>query len=234
MKPFQFKEFEIRQSKNVFRVGTDGVLLGAICSVSEAKKALEIGTGTGLISLMIAQRNLNATILAIDIDPEAVKLANENFANSPFLERINAINQDLNSWETNEKFDFIFSNPPYFEENPSQKDILARQQTALSFRNLIEKSSKLLTENGLLSVIIPYDSVNDFMKICLENQLHLHRKINISGIKNAAAKRCVLEFGFNEINPDEYDFYIEKSPRKYSDEYLELTKYFHVFPKKTD
>lgn len=232
MKPFQFKKFEILQSKKVFRVGTDGVLLGSLCSVLNAKKALEIGTGTGLISLMVAQRNPNTTILAIDIDPDAVKLANENFANSPFRERIKAINQNLKTWEINEKFDFIFSNPPYFEENPSLKDILARQQTELSFQNLIEKASQLLSENGLFSVIIPHDSAVDFIQICMENQLHLHRKINISGIKNAEAKRCVLEFGFDEKNLDESEFHIEKSPRKYSDEYLELTKDFHLFKKK--
>lgn len=234
MKPFQFKEFEIRQSKKVFRVGTDGVLLGAICSVSEAKKALEIGTGTGLISLMIAQRNPNTTILAIDIDEEAVNLANENFSNSPFSERIKAVHQDLKTWKTDEKFDFILSNPPYFEENPSQKDILARQQTALSFEILIQKSNEILSENGLFSVIIPYHSATEFVNICLENRLHLHRKINISGIKNAAAKRCVLEFGFIDKKTTETDFFIEKSPRKYSDDYIELTKDFHLFPKKND
>ena len=232
MKPFQFKEFEILQSKKVFRVGTDGVLLGSLCSVLNAEKALEIGTGTGLISLMVAQRNRMTTILAIDIDPDAVKLANENFSNSPFRERIKAVNQDLKTWEINEKFDFIFSNPPYFEENPSQKDILARQQTELSFQNLIEKSSKILTENGLFSVIIPDDAANDFIKIGWENRLYLNRKINISGIKNAEAKRCVLEFGFKEKKPTETDFFIEKSPRKYSDEYLELTKDFHLFKEK--
>lgn len=229
MKPFQFKRFEIQQSKKVFRVGTDGVLLGSLCSVLNAKKALEIGTGTGLISLMVAQRNQTTAILAIDINPEAVQLANENFANSPFQKRIRAVHQDLKSWETNEKFDLIFSNPPYFEENPSQKDILARQQTELSFQDLSEKASQLLSENGLFSVIIPHDSADDFIQICIENQLHLHRKINISGIKNGPTKRCVLEFGFHKKNPDESEFYIEKSPRQYSDEYLELTRDFHVF-----
>ena len=114
MKPFQFKRFEIQQSKKVFRVGTDGVLLGSLCSVLNAKKALEIGTGTGLISLMVTQRNQTTAILAIDINPEAVQLANENFANSPFQKRISAVHQDLKSWETDEKFDLIFSNPPYF------------------------------------------------------------------------------------------------------------------------
>lgn len=229
MKPFQFKKFEIQQSKKVFRVGTDGVLLGSLCSVLNAKKALEIGTGTGLISLMVTQRNQTTAILAIDINPAAVQLANENFANSPFQERISAVHQDLKSWETDEKFDLIFSNPPYFEENPSQKDILARQQTELSFQDLSEKASHLLSENGLFSVIIPHDSADDFIQICIENQLHLHRKINISGIKNALPKRCVLEFGFHQKNPDEFEFYIEKSPRQYSDEYLELTRDFHVF-----
>ncbi|MDO5616038.1 MAG: methyltransferase domain-containing protein, partial [Cruoricaptor ignavus] len=88
MKAFRFQQFEIKQSPNVFRVGTDGVLLGAMCDISGAKNILEIGTGTGLISLMLAQRNRKAEILAIDINPEAVILAKENFAQSPFSERM--------------------------------------------------------------------------------------------------------------------------------------------------
>ena len=129
MKTFHFKNFTINQSSKVFRVGTDGVLLGASTTVENAANILEIGTGTGLISLMMAQRNPNATITALDIDEDAVALASVNFRNSPFSSRLNAVLQDFKKHETHEKFDLIVSNPPYFEENPSEKDVLARQQT---------------------------------------------------------------------------------------------------------
>ena len=97
MKPFRFQKFDIIQHENVFRVGTDGVLLGALCQVENAQKILEVGTGTGLISLMLAQRKANAEITALDLNEDAVKLAQENFKNSPFSERLQVFHQDFKS-----------------------------------------------------------------------------------------------------------------------------------------
>ncbi len=231
MKTFHFKNFTINQSSKVFRVGTDGVLLGASTTVENAANILEIGTGTGLISLMMAQRNPNATITALDIDEDAVALASVNFRNSPFSSRLNAVLQDFKKHETHEKFDLIVSNPPYFEENPSEKDVLARQQTELSFGDLIQNASKILSDKGILSVIIPFTSGMDFEQICRENNLFPTKKITIFGIKTATPKRLILEFGLNAGKVIETEFVIEKSPRKYSDSYLELTKDFHVFRK---
>ncbi len=122
MKPFHFQKFTVNQSAKVFRVGTDGVLLGASATVEKAENILEIGTGTGLIALMIAQRNPKAFITAIDLNEEAVTLASENFRNSPYRDRLKAILQDFKQIKTEEKFDLIVSNPPYFEENSSEKD----------------------------------------------------------------------------------------------------------------
>ena len=231
MKTFHFKNFTINQSSKVFRVGTDGVLLGASTTVENAANILEIGTGTGLISLMMAQRNPNATITALDIDEDAVALASVNFRNSPFSSRLNAVLQDFKKHETHEKFDLLVSNPPYFEENPSEKDVLARQQTELSFGDLIQNASKILSDKGILSVIIPFTSGMDFEQICRENNLFPTKKITIFGIKTATPKRLILEFGLNAGKVIETEFVIEKSPRKYSDSYLELTKDFHVFRK---
>ncbi len=231
MKPFTFKQFEIQQLKNVFRVGTDGVLLGALANVSEASHILEIGTGTGLISLMLAQRNSQAEFLGIDINEEAVNLTEQNFENSPFHSRLKNIHQDFKYFETEEKFDLIVSNPPYFESSNSEKDKIARQTVELNFRQLISKSSTLLTENGIFSVIIPIEAGNDFIKIAAENQLFLIKRINIKGIENSKTKRLILEFSKTENKLQESEFVIEKSPRQYSDQYLELTKEFHVFRK---
>lgn len=230
MKPFQFKNFSIKQSKKVFRVGTDGVLLGALSGVENVQTILEVGTGTGLISLMLAQRNPDAQILAIDINDEAINLAGENFRNSPF-ERLSVELQDFKDFKTQQRFDLIISNPPYFKENSSDKDILARQQTELSFENLIEKSAEILSENGRLAVIIALESGAYFEEISLKNRLFLSRKIQIFGIKNSAPKRWILELGLNQKEISEEEFTVEKFPRVYSEEYLELTKDFHLFQK---
>lgn len=229
MKPFSFKQFNIQQTKNVFRVGTDGVLLGALASVETFSNVLEVGTGTGLISLMLAQRNFTAKFLGIDINEEAANITKINFENSPFSSRLKNIHQDFKMFETDVKFDFIVSNPPYFEESSSEKDKIARQTVELNFAQLIFKSANLLSKNGILSVVIPVEVGEDFIEIAAENNLFLCRKINIKGILVSKVKRLILEFSLQKKVLHESDFVIEKSPRQYSDQYLELTKEFHVF-----
>jgi len=231
VKPFQFQKFTIQQDENVFRVGTDGVLLGAFCDVSEKGNVLEIGTGTGLISLMIAQRNTFAKILAIDINKNAVKLASENFRNSPFAKNLKVELKDFKNFETEKKYDLVVCNPPFFEENNSGKDVLARQQVELNFKNLIEKSAEIITENGILSIIIPSESASEIESLAQKFKFYLIKKINIYGIEGGNLKRNILEFSFAQKPIKITDFVIEKSPRKYSEQYLELTKEFHVFRK---
>jgi len=233
MKPFRFQQFEVQQSSEVFRVGTDAVLLGILSSVHQAREILEVGTGTGIVALMLAQRNPEANILGIDINSEAVQISQNNFYNSPFSDKIKSQLQDFKNFETDEKFDLIVSNPPYFETNSSEKDILARQRLELDFSDLIQNASQLLSDEGLFSVIIPIDSEKQFTKICSDNLLCLQRKVIIKGINTSKPKRVVLEYSFQKSEVTEEYFVIEKSPRVYSDEYLELTKDFHIFNKKT-
>lgn len=232
MKAFRFQQFDIRQSKDVFRVGTDAVLLGALADVSHAKQILEVGTGTGIISLMLAQRNPHAHFTAIDINPKAVTLSQENFSASPFSGRMDVECVDFKTMKPDEKYDFIVSNPPYFEINTSSKDVLARQRLELDFSDLIRKSSELLSADGLFSVIIPISYEPEFTGICYENSLFINRKVIIKGIKTADAKRVILEYSFNDKEGKIENFVIEKSPRVYSDEYLALTQDFHLFNKK--
>lgn len=231
MKPFIFRQFEIQQSEKVFRVGTDGVLLGASATVSYASEVLEVGSGTGLISLMLAQRNPQAGFLGIDINEEAAELTRLNFKNSPFASRLNSLHQDFKSFTTTEKFDLIVSNPPYFEASDSEKDKIARQTVELNFLQLISKSAELLSEKGILSVIIPAEAGKGFMRMARENELNLIRKINIKGIETANIKRLILEFSLSGQSFSASEFIIEKSPRQYSDQYLQLTKEFHIFRK---
>lgn len=231
MKTFKFQQFEIQQSSQVFRVGTDAVLLGVWADMSDAENMLEVGTGTGIISLMLAQRNPKTKITAIDIDKNAVNLAKLNFENSPFSERLKVVWKDFNQFETKEKFDSIVSNPPYFEENTSSKDILARQKITLNFQQLIQNTAKLLSENGQFCAIVPLEFSEEMLVLAEKENLFLTQKINIFGIKYGECKRLILTFSKRFQPLQETDFVIEKSPRNYSDDYLERTKAFHVFAK---
>lgn len=231
MKDFHFKKFSIQQSKSVFRVGTDAVLLGSLATVEEKNNILEIGCGTGIISMMLAQRNLKANILALDIDENAVELSDKIFKISPFSERLEVKLADFNQFKNEDLFDLIVCNPPYFEANPSEKDVLARQKVALNFDDLIKNASKYLSKKGIFSVIIPVEDFENFNQIAIENQLYLKNKIEIFGIEGGVLKRVILEFCKEKFNTEIIQFTIEKSPRSYSDEYLELTKDFHLFQK---
>lgn len=231
MKAFRFKNFDIQQSEKVFRVGTDGVLLGALAQIDHARNVLEIGTGTGLISLMLAQRNPSAQFLGIDINEEAALLTRNNFEHSPFRSRLTNRHQDYKKFETDRKFDLIVSNPPYFEASDSSKDKIARQTVELNFLQLISRSAGLLTGEGVFSVIIPYEAGNRFIAVAEQSGLFMNRRVEIRGIQQSKPKRLILEFSLKERPLAELDLTIEKSPRQYSDQYLELTKDFHVFKK---
>ncbi len=232
MQSFQFQQFQILQSADVFRVGTDGVLLGALCSVENRNQILEIGTGTGLIALMLAQRNQDANVVAIDIDANAVKLAQQNCRNAVFAHRLQVQLADFNNFESSANFDLLVCNPPFFKENSSEKNVQARQQVSLNFGQLLRNAKIHLKEEGILSVIIPSEFSTNFIELAAENDLFFNKKINIFGIEGGILKRNILEFSPISKLLIEVDFTIEKSPRIYSDQYLEVTKDFHLFSKK--
>lgn len=230
MKAFRFQQFEISQDNSVFRVGTDAVLLGALADLSYASSALEIGVGTGIISLMLAQRFPNLNILGLEINPKATELAQKNFSNSKFTDRLKVVSADFKKFKSSQKFDVIFSNPPYFEVNPSGKDVLARQKVELSFIELVQSAHALLSEEGCLIVIIPSQDQEELVALCKAQALFLKRKISIRGIVGGDVRRVILEFKKNHHKDSILEeFTIEKSPRQYSGEYLEATKDFHLF-----
>lgn len=230
MKPFVFQRFTVHQTKEVFRVGTDAVLIGALAAV-HGPRILEVGTGTGIISLMMAQRNAECIITAIDINTEAVELAKLNFANSPFAARLSAIECDFKTFD-GEKFSQIITNPPYFEPNLSQKDVAARQTVELNFGELIQRSASLLLPDGRLSVIVPASAAEGFVDLCEKEGMFLVRKVDVHGIAGGPLKRRVLEFSPKRSAGIAYEtLTVEKVPRVFTDDYLALTKNFHVFSK---
>lgn len=215
------------------KVGIDGVLLGAWAMVEPSTKILDIGTGTGLIALMLAQR-CNAEIIAIDIEPNAVLQAKENVGNSLWTNRITVLETSLQDFSetTIEKFDLIVSNPPYFVNSlkaPSENRSTARHADALTHEELILISYKLLTKTGRICLILP---VNEGLK-CAEfanrQNLFCARKVHVYPKPNTQAKRLLLEFSPVKAEMIESDIVIESENRHmYSPEFTQLVKDFYL------
>lgn len=202
---FQFKQFVVRHDRCAMKVGTDGVLLGAWGCV-EGRRILDIGTGTGLIALMAAQRNPEATVLGIDIDEAAVRQAQENASRSPFRERVGCVLCDAMALHPDgqERFDAILCNPPFFTEDTLPDDkgrALARNSRSLPFPQLVGKVASLLTGRGTFSVILPAQHAGDFVGLCLEAGLHLQRRCMVRTTSRKPPRRALLTFSMDADLP---------------------------------
>ncbi len=232
---FQFKQFSVQQDRCAMKVGTDSVLLGAWCPIENNPfSVLDIGAGTGILSLMIAQRSNAEQIDALEIDEEAYEQSVENFENSPWGDRLFCFHAGLDEFvdEPEDEYDLIISNPPFYSEDykteNSQRD-LARFQEAMPFEDLIEAANLLLSENGIFAVIIPYKEEEKFIDLCAEVELFPVKVTRIKGTPNTEIKRSLLAFKRYELPVLEADeLVIETSRHKYTEEYIDLTKDFYL------
>ncbi len=231
---FQFKKFTIQQDKTAMKVGTDGVLLGAWCSVDNRKSLLDVGCGTGLISLMLAQRNDDAHIQAIEIDEDAAQQAYENVASTEWRNRIEIHHISFQDFVASEsdKYDLIVSNPPFFTDslkNKSTKKTLARHDETLSFSDLLTGVSAILHDDGLFCVVLPIDQKEVFTLLAKINGLYLNRILYVKPTPAKDVKRVLMEFSFYNVIHQEEEMILEEFGRhQYSDKYIELTKDFYL------
>jgi len=229
MSVFKFKQFSIIQEKSAMKVGTDGVLLGSWVTCKQANTILDIGCGTGLITLMLAQRNLKSNITGIEIDAIACQEAQLNIDNSDWQKRIRIEHSSLQKFKPETQFDLIVSNPPFFAENKSKdRRATARHTNSLSFEELIQNTANLLAEKGIFSVIIPKDAEVDFCKIAATHNLYCNRVCNVKGNETVAVKRVILEFTFNKADTTKEHLTIEIARHQYTDEYIQLCKDFYL------
>lgn len=228
---FRFKRFCIHHDRCAMKVGTDGVLLGAWGCV-DGKNILDIGTGTGLIALMAAQRNPEASVLGIDIDKEAILQAKENIAESPFSDRVNCALQDVISFCPAITYDSILCNPPFFTEETLPDDIgraLARNSKSLPFSQLIKKVTLLLNNEGRFSVIIPSSHMQEFIGLCLAEMLYLNRRCVVRTKLSKSPRRVLLTFTKEQaIKVDEQEVCIMSDDGNRSMAYKELTESFYL------
>ena len=230
-KVFRFKQFSVLNDKTAMKVGTDGVLIGAWCNVTGAKRVLDVGTGCGLIALMVAQRAGDAVVHAIDIDDDSVYEARYNFENSPWSSRLSAELIDFNEFQTSTPFDLIVSNPPFFDNGvlpPSKGRNMARHNSTLTFEQLIACSSRLLAHNGILSLIVPACAVASIRSVMVANGLWLKRLANVLPVVGEAPKRVMLEMTPTECPTQEETITIHEVNHHYTERYQQLTKQFYL------
>lgn len=231
---FAFKKFNVKQDKCAMKVGTDAVLLGAWVNPVGCKKILDIGTGTGVIALMLAQKS-KAVITAIDIDLDSTEQARDNVAESPFSAAIRVRHlsfQDLVQ-SSNERYDLIVTNPPYFidsSKNQTGSKIAARHTDLLPFSDLISGVKKLLDEKGKFCLILPKNEAAIFRKMAEGKGLYLSKLLRVrTRPEKDSEKRHIMQFEFKESEFSESTLVIESdSHRNYSDDYKSLTKDYYL------
>ena len=201
---FRFKQFTVRDESCGMKVGTDGVLLGAWTPLPDScRRVLDIGTGSGLIALMLAQRLPSSTVLAIDVDEAAVAQAAENFQSSPWAERLQAEHVPLQDLQA-EPFDLIVSNPPYFVDslkNPDAQRRAARHTDSLSYEQLLSCSAQLLSTGGALAVILPAEAEAPFLALAGQQGLTPYKITRVHTRANKPAKRVLLALRKQRISP---------------------------------
>jgi tRNA1Val (adenine37-N6)-methyltransferase len=246
---FRFKQFAVWHDRCAMKVGTDGVLLGAWCGCEGRKRILDVGTGTGLIALMTAQRNPEARIDAVEIDADAAGQAAVNFAESPWAKRLNVILADFGTFaaerDCGEGYDLIVSNPPYFERSLKAKGeqrTMARHTDSLPLERLIAGASRLLTADGVLALVYPIDADARIRALAAEAGLRPKRRVEVRGTPEAAPKRVLAEFRratseaaaagvsttFASSREQSGELVVELARHVYSPEYIALTRDFYL------
>lgn len=234
MKPFEFKQFAVNQDRCAMKIGTDSVLLGAWTALeTHPYSILDIGAGTGVLALMLAQRSGAELIDAIEIDDDAYEQSVDNFETSPWSDRLFCYHASLEEFveEIEDKYDLIISNPPFYSDtyksDNDQRD-LARFVDAMPFRQLIESVSQLLSGNGRFSVIIPFSEEKHFIALASKDHLYPNRILRVKGAPHSEIKRSLIEFSFQETSFNPKELIIETSRHQYTEDYITLTKDFYL------
>ncbi|MTE26334.1 tRNA1(Val) (adenine(37)-N6)-methyltransferase [Winogradskyella ouciana] len=233
-KPFKFKQFTVNQDQCAMKIGTDGVLLGAWTSVDHKPfNALDIGAGTGILSLMIAQRSNAEQIEAIEIDDDAFEQCAENFENSPWNDRLFCFHASLIEYieAVDETFDLIICNPPFYSEDyksVNKARNLARFSDAMPMEHIIYAVNNFLSENGIFSIVIPHKMENTFIEEASLIGLFPNRVLRVKGNPNTEIKRSLIEFSYTETATKISELIIETERHQYTGDYINLTKDFYL------
>lgn len=235
--PFRFKRFEVYHHRSSMKIGVDAVILGAWANVLNARTILDVGCGCGVIALMTAQRNPTSTIEAIDTDKESIEEVASNFLASPWHERLVAKQIDFNDYcsrhiEQNiQPIDYIISNPPYFDsgvDSPDSVRLKARHQGQLSPSIILEKGSNLISDNGIIGMVIPVEQAEELAEFANYIGLYPIRKMIMTGREGREPKRCFIEFGHHQVLFSTEHLTIEFRDGSFTPDYKSLCQDFYL------
>ncbi|TPN87285.1 tRNA1(Val) (adenine(37)-N6)-methyltransferase [Aquimarina algicola] len=232
--PFVFKQFTVKQDRCAMKIGTDGVLLGAWVPLDESiTSILDVGTGTGVIALMAAQRSSAAVIDALEIDADAYEQAVENFESSDWGDRLFCYHASFQEFfeEIDDQYDMLISNPPFYKEDYKTKDNkrdLARFEDALPFTHLFYGASILLSDQGQFAIIAPYTEEKNIITIAAKVSLYPKKITRVKGTPSSDIKRSLFLFSKDEQECSVDELIIENSRHDYTEEYIELTKSYYL------
>ena len=231
-KPFEFKKFKIHQNNAAMKIGTDGILLGAWADLSDKKKGIDIGSGTGIISIMLCQRNEILEIDSIEVSEKAVLDAKKNIKNCKWNERINLIHKDLKLFSTENKYDLIISNPPYFQKSLKPKDLdrlKARHEVSLNYKDVLNFSEKHLLKNGTINLILPIDQKQEVIEYAEKFGLYVSKECIVFPKPNKNPHRLLIELSKIKKTFESQSLTIENDGRhNYTDNYKKLTREFYT------
>ena len=233
-RPFHFKHFSIIQEKCIMKVSTDSVLLGAWATITNTNKILDIGTGTGILALMIAQRNSKALIHAVEIDDLAIADASINIKNSNWSDRIFLFHKSIQEFIKIrlDTYDHIITNPPFFINStlgPDKSRNTARHTLLLSFEEILKSCDLLLKKEGTLSIILPPNEAKEFLSTAIQFGFYCNRKTEIYPKENKSVERVLMELSKTQLVCIKDSIVIQKSDESndYTEPYKELTKDFY-------
>ena len=231
-KPFEFKKFKIHQNNAAMKIGTDSILLGAWADLSDKKKGIDIGSGTGIISIMLCQRNEILEIDSIEVSEKAVLDAKKNIKNCKWNERINLIHKDLRLFSTENKYDVIISNPPYFQKSLKPKDLdrlKARHEVSLNYKDVLNFSEKHLLKNGTINLILPIDQKQELIEYAEKFGLSVNKECIVFPKPNKNPHRLLIELSKTKKTFESQSLTIENDGRhNYTDNYKKLTREFYT------
>jgi tRNA1Val (adenine37-N6)-methyltransferase len=231
--PFRFKQFSVEDQLSSMRVGHDAVLLGTWTEVTNDRRILEVGTGCGVIALMIAQRS-EAMITAIDVHHPSILQSTENFAGSPWVDRLSAVLMTVQDYAVSckLKFDHIISNPPFFRnalKSPVIQRNISKHENLLPFEELLDAASALCSEHGKLSLVLPLSESKIFIGLANEKGLHLRRSMEVRPKSGKAANRVLMEFSFRQDQPSQPEtLTVRNEDNSYTREYISFTDQYYL------
>lgn len=230
---FRFKEFVVDQTHAAMKVGTDAVILGSWTDVVDAESILDIGTGTGILALMLAQRSNASTIDAVEIDEVAFEEAVSNFENSLWGDRLFCYHASIQEFaeEMDEKYDLIICNPPYFEPNEIstvENRKIARETYLLNHTTLVKCVSKLLSENGICTFSLPTEIEETFVALCQKSGLIFQRVLRVKDLETTVFVRSFLQFGFQKKSLEEGVIVLKNEDKTYTNAFKKMTKEFYL------